>query len=270
MAISDEHQGDGRQSCSNTPTPLPPPLLSPLLSINRLLALHPRERLLVHPLRWTDRQPTLLGCRIHSHHDEAYSAAADENTEAASSKSDRLAALLAKRLNGQLDPERLADTIMQLLAPLDACHILLRMDWPVSFHFDRRSRACIRICYVSVSIRRPASNTFTLACLDFNETMLERKLYFRPPGNLRHTDWEGLRRSHTLVKLHTPKDPQKDPFLVALVIALAQEDRRHAAQPLPLDSSFVVGLFLHFFRVYTTDLSSRFASCSLGRDDQSQ
>ncbi len=96
-------------------------------------------------------------------------------------------------------------------------------------------------------MRRPASDMFTLACLDFNETMLERELHFRPPGNLRHTDWVGLRRSYTLVKLHTPEDPQKDPFLVALVIALAQNDRRHAAQPLPPDSSFTVCLFHHFF-----------------------
>lgn len=90
-------------------------------------------------------------------------------------------------------------------------------------------------------MRGPAPDTFTLACLDFNETMLERELYFRPRENLRNTDWVGFRRSHTLVKLHTPKDPQKDPYLVALVIALAQKDRRHAAQPLPPDSSFTVG-----------------------------
>ncbi|KAH6630548.1 hypothetical protein B0J18DRAFT_421475 [Chaetomium sp. MPI-SDFR-AT-0129] len=240
MAISGQHEGDGRQSCLSTPTPPRPPLLPPPLSINRLLALHPRERLLVHPLRWTDRQPALLGCRIYSHFDDARSAAADENTEPASPKSERLAGLLAKRLNGQLDPERLGDTVTQLLAPLDARRILLQMNWPVRFHFNRRSHACIRVCYASVSMWGPAPDTFTLACLDFNETMLERELKFSPPENLRHMDWVGLRRSYTLVKLHTPKDPQKDPFLVALVIALAQNDRRHAAQPLPPDSTFTI------------------------------
>ena len=117
----------------STPTPPRSPLLTPLvtprLSINRLLALHPHERLLVHPLRWTNRQPALLGCRIYSHHDEAHSAAADENAGTASSKSDRLASLLAKRLNGQLDPERLADTVKKLLAPLDASRILFQMEY---------------------------------------------------------------------------------------------------------------------------------------------
>ena len=114
MAISGEHQGDDRQSCSNTPTPPH----SPPLSINRLLALHPRERLLVHPLCWTDRQPALLSCRIHSHYEEASSSGADENARATPSKSDRLAAFLAERLNFQLHEDDLADTIARLLRPL--------------------------------------------------------------------------------------------------------------------------------------------------------
>lgn len=124
-------------------------------------------------------------------------------------------------------------------------HILTLLGWlsrPVSLHFDRRPRACIRICYVLVLMRRPTPDTFTLACLDFNETKLERSLHSRPSRNLRDTDWEGSRCSHTLVKFHTPKDSQKDSFLVALIIALAQEDRRHAVQPLPPDSSFAAGL----------------------------
>lgn len=73
-------------------------------------------------------------------------------------------------------------------------------------------------------MRRPASDTFTLACLDVHETMLARALYFRPRANHRHTDWVGLQRSYTLVTLHT-RGSSKDPFLVALIIALAQNDR---------------------------------------------
>lgn len=117
MALLDEPPGDDRQSCSSTPTPPP---TTPLLSINRLLALHPRERLLVHPMCWTDRQLALLGCRIHSHYEEAdgAGAGADENARATSSKSDRLAAFLAERLNCQLHYEELADTMAQLLRPL--------------------------------------------------------------------------------------------------------------------------------------------------------
>ncbi|KAH6847570.1 hypothetical protein B0I37DRAFT_375367 [Chaetomium sp. MPI-CAGE-AT-0009] len=232
MAIYDKHQGDDHQSCSSTSNPPHPPLLPALLSINRLVALHSRERLLVHPLCWTDRQPALLGCRLYSHRDKVYSAVADENPGLASSKSERVADRLAKRLRCQLDPKKMADTVALLLAPLDP-RILIQMSRPIGFYFEQRSHACIRVCYVSV-------DTFTLACLDFNQTMLLRHSYFRPSSHPRHMDWAGLRRSTTMIKRHTPKDPQKDPLVVAVVIALAQMERRHAAQPLPPDSSFTV------------------------------
>ncbi|KAH6628835.1 hypothetical protein F5144DRAFT_580283 [Chaetomium tenue] len=144
---------------------------------------------------------------------------------------------------------------MQLLIPLNARKIVLQTNRPVSFHFNRRSHSCPRICWVSISMRCPPE-AFTLACLDFNETMLERELYFRPPANPRHTDWEGFRRVYTLLKLHTPKDTQKDPFLVALVIALAQKARRHAIQPLPPNSSFPVVFFQIYFPFFLLLFSS--------------
>jgi hypothetical protein len=77
--------------------------------------------------------------------------------------------------------------------------------------------------------------------------MLNRMLFFRGRENTCGTDWEGLQRSLTLLKLHTPKDPQRDPILVALVIALAQRQRRDATKPLPPDVSFTVGLLLSPF-----------------------
>ncbi|KAK3292891.1 uncharacterized protein B0H64DRAFT_202874 [Chaetomium fimeti] len=251
MDIYDKHQdgddqGDGRQSYSSTPTPQCPPLLPPLLSINRLLALHSRERLLVHPLRWTDRQPALLGCRIHSHHDEVTNATAKENTRVASSKSNPFTDRLAKRLKCEMGPGNLVGTTAQLLAPLDA-RLCVKLNRTVNFYFDRRPSTCIRVCCVSIPMPQP--DILTLTCLDFNETMLEREFYFSPSENPRHMDWAGLRRADTLIKLHTPKDPQKDPFVVALVIAVAQGERRHAPQPLPPDSSFTLGLLLDFFEL---------------------
>ena len=92
-------------------------------------------------------------------------------------------------------------------------------------------------------MRRPAPETFTLACLSLNETQLERAAQFRPrQSSDGGTDWVGLQISYTQRKFHTPKDPQRDPFLVALVIALAQRERRDAVQPLPPNSSFTVRL----------------------------
>ena len=74
----------------NCPTPSPP------LSINRPLALHPRERLMVHLICWADRQLAVLGCRIHSRAEESLVASANEDTVAASPKADRLALRLSR------------------------------------------------------------------------------------------------------------------------------------------------------------------------------
>ena len=127
MSILDEPQDDSHRpsSCSSM---LPP------LSIKRLLALHPRERLLVHPLCWTDRQLTLLDCRIHSH------SSTSENAEDGTPKSDGLARLLARRLNRQLGWERLADTIQKLLRPLGGSmsikHRYVLYSWPLTRPFQ--------------------------------------------------------------------------------------------------------------------------------------
>ena len=125
----------GEQQCQSSSTPPP-------LSINQLLALHPREQLQVHPLRWTDRQLDLLGCRVHSRHDEAQSIVADENAEAASSKPGRLAGVLAKRLTAQVCPDNLVDIVRRLLVPLDARKILFQMKYvgptqPLTHSFQR-------------------------------------------------------------------------------------------------------------------------------------
>jgi hypothetical protein len=114
MAFPDARQGDGRQSCSRTAPPIPPPLLS----INRLVALYPRERLLVHPLRWTDRQPALLDCHIHDHDEEAHGAGAHDTTEAASSEPDAYTRFLARRLRRSFDDGVLADTVLNVIWPL--------------------------------------------------------------------------------------------------------------------------------------------------------
>jgi hypothetical protein len=141
MDIYDQQQGGDSQTCSHasttsttsTTTPpcpaLPPPPLSPLLSVNQLLALYSRERLLVHPLCWTDRQPALLGCHINSRYDETRNSTVEENAGVVSSKSDPDDGHLAKRLKSQLDQERLADVVEQLLEPLNARRILFQMEY---------------------------------------------------------------------------------------------------------------------------------------------
>lgn len=127
---NNKHQGDGHQGRSSTP--IPSPLLPLLLSINRLLALYHRERLLVHPLCWTDRQLALLGCRINSHYshpNETNNGTVEESAGVVSSKSDPDDDRLAKRLNRQLSQESMADVVEQLLKPLNARRILFQMEF---------------------------------------------------------------------------------------------------------------------------------------------
>ncbi|KAK3364140.1 hypothetical protein B0T25DRAFT_58895 [Lasiosphaeria hispida] len=223
MALPDAHQ-------VTPPTPPPP------LSINRLVALYPRERLLVHPLRWTDRQLALLDCRIHDHDEEAGA------HEAASSEPDAYTRFLARRLSRSFDDGVLADTVLNLIWPLRG-HTSVEHNRAVSLYFHQRSRASIRFCCLSVSVPGPDAEIISLACIDYHDTMRERRQHFKPPPNRHYTDWPGLWRAGLLSLRHTPKEPEKDPFLVALIIALAQQERRYAAQPLPSDSSFTVGPF---------------------------
>lgn len=100
---------------------------------------------------------------------------------------------------------------------------------------------------MSVSIPGPALEILTFAFFDMTEATLLRKLRFRPRENSLGMDLPGLNRCHTLLKRYTPVDPQKDPYIVALVIALAQKERRHRAQPLPPSSSFTVRLLISSF-----------------------
>ncbi|KAK4152321.1 hypothetical protein C8A00DRAFT_16357 [Chaetomidium leptoderma] len=245
MAVPDEHQGDSRQSCLSTPPPLSPPL--PRLSINRLVALHPRERLLVHPFRWTDQQPALLGCYIHSRDKDATGAGARENAVAASPKADRLARFLARNLNCYFEDGQLATTVLKLLRPFGS-RISIDYNRVAYLYFDRRSRASIGFCRLSVLIRRPVPKIITLVCLDYYDTILERQTYFNLlPNRLYYSDLPRLYRCYSLLKRYTPADPRKDPLLVALVIALAQKARRrHTTQPGPHPHSFTVRPLLSY------------------------
>ncbi|KAK4040272.1 hypothetical protein C8A01DRAFT_15816, partial [Parachaetomium inaequale] len=217
MAIPDTHQDDGGQSCSNEPPPL---------SINRLAALHPRERLLVHPFLWTDRQLALLGCRIHPR-DEAGGAGGAEGHPAPRKRAGcGLVPLLTRRLEFRLEEWELEDTVWKLIKSVSK-NTSKKKQVLVGFHFAQRSRLTIPYC-------RMAVKNVTFACFDMYKAWEQRHLYFRPPKNtLHHMNLPGRRRYRLLEKRYTPTHAEKDPLLVALVIALAQRKRRRAPQGQP-------------------------------------
>ncbi|KAK3900745.1 hypothetical protein C8A05DRAFT_35595 [Staphylotrichum tortipilum] len=253
-AAPDKQHGGRYHVDNGAPRLSTPDALPPLerLSINRLLALYPRERLLVHPLRWTGRQLDLLACRIHSRradapsddhsadHDEARSVSCSSGPGPGSLPR-RLARLLATRLEGgmSMDAAEFADTVALLLAPISPRPIWIHSK-SLGLHLEQRSVASIPVLYASVSMRPPASGSITLAYLDSIDICRARSDHLTPPLNGDRTNWAGFHRAIALGKMYKPVDPEQDPFLVALVIALAQRDRRRAAQPLPPDSSFAV------------------------------
>lgn len=129
-------------------------------------------------------------------------------------------------------------------SPPTSTQLLTDRGRPLGLYLEQLSVASIPVSYLSVSMRPPASGSFTLAYLGSIDISEARSQHLTPPLNGDWTNWVGFRRAITLQKMYTPVDPQKDPYLVALVIALAQRDRRHAVQPLPPDSSFTVRLSL--------------------------
>jgi hypothetical protein len=132
----------GKHVDNGAPAPRPstPDALPPLerLSINRLLALYPRERLLVHPLRWTGRQLD-LACRVYSRRADGpshgHGADHDESgpgpgpSSGPTSCPRRLARLLATRLGGELaiDAAELVDTVARFVAPISPRPISIRI-----------------------------------------------------------------------------------------------------------------------------------------------
>ncbi|KAH6649551.1 hypothetical protein F5144DRAFT_588242 [Chaetomium tenue] len=237
MPVSDEHHTDY--------WPIPPrklPLPPPGLSINKLAALYPRERLLVHPLQWSDRQIALLNCRIHYSGDQSAASHGDANmnTDPPPPKS-QLELFLADRLKFRLTHEEFIETTRRLLRPLGG-RISIDNRYIARLYFNQRPGAGIVCSRFSVSFKSPTRKTITFTCFNHDQTGVERTIFFSPPRNLRYgMNLPGMYRSNALSNLHYQEDPLKDPFLVAVLIALAQEKRRRAPKPEPRSSSFREG-----------------------------
>ncbi|KAK3363790.1 hypothetical protein B0T25DRAFT_528461 [Lasiosphaeria hispida] len=233
---------------SSTRPPTSPSTPPPRLSINRLMALYPRERLQVHPLRWSDRQLDLIGCRIHGHDETAHGAGTHESTvttqttEATSCRPDPYTRFLADRLSRSFDGHGslLADTVLNLIWPIEG-QTLVNLNQSRALYFAQQPRASLPFCRVSVSVPGPDPEIISLACVDYHDTLHMRQKYFRPSSRSYKTDFPAWWRSGILYARHIPKKPEKDPVLVALIVALAQHEHRQAAvQPPPPDSSFTV------------------------------
>lgn len=95
---------------------------------------------------------------------------------------------------------------------------------------------------MSVSFRSPTRKTITFACFNHDETCIVRREFFKPRKNLRRDmNLSGYYRMLTLAKIHLQADPLSDPFLVSVLIMLAQQKRLRTPKPEPRSLSFPVG-----------------------------
>jgi hypothetical protein len=101
----------------------------------------------------------------------------------------------------------------------------------VCLYFNRAPRIPIEYRTMSFSIRVPdGKRSVNVACFDASEIWISRQDYFRPERLFKfNMNLPMLARCHKLEARHSPADEEKDPYLVALIIALAQKQRREAA-----------------------------------------
>ncbi|KAK0753878.1 hypothetical protein B0T18DRAFT_385850 [Schizothecium vesticola] len=209
MALSSSKQGDKDRSerrrrhgpVAAFPMPSPEPF-----SINHMIRQHPRTRLFVAPIKWTSEQPRLLGCQFvlkppkkiprsgnagqHTKH---------EHTEHETRHSRRGPTEAASPSTPATIREAAEWAVKCLLRPHD---ILVGTRYDLIFRFDRRM--AIRLGADAVFSRSPSTTIPTVAYLDLrtlNRLRMKRRCRFRPTNKA------------------------EDPYIAAMLIALAQGQR---------------------------------------------
>ncbi|KXX74036.1 hypothetical protein MMYC01_209560, partial [Madurella mycetomatis] len=250
MAVQDDYMHDDR--CDDRSSTAPP------LAINRILALYPRERLLVHPFLWTNRQLDLLQCRFHfrGYSGDAGSyistpGPAHQASKAATrsphypnhrvvrrlQRARRLAPRWKRSLShGQLW-EEMTETVRLALRNVSGGPFVFDPKRTVHLYFNQRPHVQLPYCHMSFPNLNPVED-ITIAFFALRELGLNRIMSFRTSNSFGYSDWPGVYRSEILEKRFFPADRNEDPYLVALIIALAQNQRRRYTAQTPPPCSF--------------------------------
>ncbi|KAK3377676.1 hypothetical protein B0H63DRAFT_222140 [Podospora didyma] len=219
-------------------------------SISQLITTHPRDRLFVHPLTWTARHLSLLCCRffddgvitiaplpptpttppatlpsppnsVPADDDDAGELQrylADINSDASAARR------LAKCTNSTTRGQAISQLLREPKYYRDKVH----------FYFARRAVAqlpCYLFSHASQSPSQPPPLA-QLAYLDLSEIAHHRKTKLAGPapplGARCRFNTPSFRRVQKQLRLLTPEDPREDPYIAALLIALAQEQRLYS------------------------------------------
>ncbi|PYI01212.1 hypothetical protein BO78DRAFT_436287 [Aspergillus sclerotiicarbonarius CBS 121057] len=182
-------------------------------SIHSLLRANSRERLYVHPICWTLRQPGLLCCHFTLE-------------KVRVEKGDPPSRSVVQILRDQQPYKNPLYAVAQLLAPgtlaakkFDVVHIL-----PHSLPFFFGQREAARIPTDGLFAHHDALPSLAYITFDTIQTLRKKKVSRPPCGGANRPVWNiHQKRLRSL----EPRNPAEDPYIVSILIALAQAQRQH-------------------------------------------
>ncbi|TFB05117.1 hypothetical protein CCMA1212_002416, partial [Trichoderma ghanense] len=204
---------------------MPPKAPTATPSINQLLRLHCRERLVLHPVEWTHRHLELLECSFEQPIPEPASGYLYAQVPTEKQLQDNLDAryvrqLASRRGRGAGDFAWREAQLGRILASDE--HFSIHYRAGIYFHFDDRS--CNLPCILVGDCTGQRSNIPFAACIDRFDIENQRYDRVKAYRGVRQSEATSSLRSLQLRRL-TPSNYCNDPYILALMIALAQGQR---------------------------------------------
>ncbi|KAK3369242.1 hypothetical protein B0T24DRAFT_357233 [Lasiosphaeria ovina] len=225
------------------PSESPPPRV---LSINAIMRQHPRARLYVRPALWTAQHLQLLDCHFIIAAQERRPKKETEKRDASTVPPPRRRSLHAANLTSRL--QSASDVAAQTLAIvnlLDACDIYMfllsgdgcgmripYMRTELSIYFNGR----IADTLLTDGMFTCNGDIPVLACVNLDTARWMRDMTVNGRSPRQPNDPVSRIRQKKLDRL-TPPIEAEDPYLVAVLIALAQEQRRQRPRAAKLSDS---------------------------------
>ncbi|KAL7915892.1 hypothetical protein GGI35DRAFT_430916 [Trichoderma velutinum] len=221
---------------TSQPSKSRPPLET--LSIKQLLRLHPRDKLLVHPLEWTSRHVEVLQCSFEDspppppsqkHLDELHGIPVDKVCVTAAKE------LVLDKAGWQREGS------IKYIIGFDECP-LIPYGTSIGFYFDDR-RVYSLPCQLFTSRHgdkiafEKGMGPIALVCIDCKhiESLRYRQMFpYRGKRNSKETN----RIFDRHVKRVTPSNRLRDPYLVALLLAVAYNQRDRTTSSIWTRASF--------------------------------